>query len=247
MRELRVDEDIVKIFRCYDSINGVFHFTTKEDLFATKRLKVLRSDLATRPRFDNGIDAFSTPSSTLEAPSSWPPRPASTILRPTCVADRVAPFQACSPSTHLGDRVVTPIMTSGTSSPMSSMAVTEGGGVGCAFWKGRAYILKAMGLYFENTWKLSQIVDKLSRNVDNLPYPKPICPEILRKCPIMLIKCHERIIKTLPLFIVWLALLTAFQTNNRFDLPPPVPYFQRGSTTVKRVEMTTNSQYSSKP
>ena len=107
-----------------------------------KPLKVLRSDLADRHRFDNRINVFSTPSLTLEAPSSWPPRPASTILRPTCVADRVAPFQACSPSTHLGDRVVTPIMTSGTSSPMSSMAVTEGGGVGCAFWKGRAYVLK---------------------------------------------------------------------------------------------------------
>ena len=91
-----------------------------------------------------------TPSSTPKAPSSWPPRPASTILRPTCVADRVAPFQACSPSTPLGDRVVTPIMTSGTSSPMSSMAVTEGGGVGWGFRKGRVYILKRKCLYFES-------------------------------------------------------------------------------------------------
>ena len=57
-------------------------------------------------------------------------------------------------------------------------------------------------IFIKDMYSLSQIVDKLSRNVDNLPYPKPICPEILIKCPIMLIKCPERMIKTLPLFIV---------------------------------------------
>ena len=58
-------------------------------------------------------------------------------------------FPAGSPSTPLKDRVVTPVVRSGSSSMMPSMAMSEGGGVDCGFWKGRAYILKGMGLYFE--------------------------------------------------------------------------------------------------
>ena len=59
-----------------------------------KSLKVGWSDHVIRPRFHNGIDAFSTPSSTPETPSSWPPRPALTGLGPTCVADHVVPVSA---------------------------------------------------------------------------------------------------------------------------------------------------------
>ena len=58
----------------------------------TKSLKVEPSDHVIRPRFDSGIDVSSTPSSTSETPSSWPPRPALTGLRPTCVAAHVVPF-----------------------------------------------------------------------------------------------------------------------------------------------------------
>ena len=65
----------------------------------TKSLKVGYSDDAIRPCCDIGIDAFSTPSSTPQAPSSWPPRPALTGLSPTCVAAHVVPiFQVRSVS-----------------------------------------------------------------------------------------------------------------------------------------------------
>ena len=63
-----------------------------------KSLKMGQSDNDNRPRFDNGSDAVSTPSSTPEAPASWPPRHPSTALGPTCVADPVLSFPAPSPS-----------------------------------------------------------------------------------------------------------------------------------------------------
>ena len=54
-------------------------------------LKVAQTDKTIRPRFRNGIDMFSTPSSTLKTPASWPPRPALTGLSQTLVADHVLP------------------------------------------------------------------------------------------------------------------------------------------------------------
>ena len=89
------------------------------------------------------------------------------------------------------------------------------------------------GFIFWN-YSVSQIVDKVSRNYDNLPCQKPFCPEILIKCPIMLIKCPEIVIKTLPLFIVWLALSTDFRSNNRDDADWPVPHFQRRAQVWSR-------------
>ena len=63
-----------------------FRFSLDNSLSApVKSLKVARSDHAHRPSFHNGIDAFSTPSSTPETPASWPPRPALTCLSPTCL------------------------------------------------------------------------------------------------------------------------------------------------------------------
>ena len=65
-----------------------FHFSPTISLSTPRKsLKVGQSDPAVRPRFQNGIDAFSTPSSTPETPASWPPRPALTCLGPTCLAD----------------------------------------------------------------------------------------------------------------------------------------------------------------
>ena len=65
------------------------------------------------------------PTSTPEAPSSWPPRHASTRLGPTCVADHVVSFPAGSPSTPVRNRVVTPVMPSGTSTAMHSLVLSE--------------------------------------------------------------------------------------------------------------------------
>ena len=58
----------------------------------SKSLKAEQSEHAVRLRFHNGTDAFSTPSSTPQTPSSWPPRPALTGLSMTCVAGRVVSF-----------------------------------------------------------------------------------------------------------------------------------------------------------
>ena len=58
---------------------------------SVKSLKVAHSDTAVRIRFHNGSDVFSTPSSTPQTPSSWPPRPGLTGLGPSCVADHVVP------------------------------------------------------------------------------------------------------------------------------------------------------------
>ena len=55
-----------------------------------KPLKVLNSDLAYRHRFDGGIDALSTPTSSPQPPSSWPPR------HPSTSSDRlVSPTVSC--------------------------------------------------------------------------------------------------------------------------------------------------------
>ena len=65
-----------------------FHFSPTISLSTPRKsLKVGQSDPAVRPRFQNGSDAFSTPSSTPETPASWPPRPALTCLGPACLAD----------------------------------------------------------------------------------------------------------------------------------------------------------------
>ena len=86
-------------------------FTTRIVLFATKPLNVGQSDITNRPRFDIGNDVIETPSSTTEAPASWPPRPASTVLRPTCVADHVVSvFRVLSPS-HLSFVVFIVVVT----------------------------------------------------------------------------------------------------------------------------------------
>ena len=54
-------------------------------------LKAAQSGHANRPSFDVEMDVFSTRSSIPETPASWPPRPALTVLSPTCVAGRVVP------------------------------------------------------------------------------------------------------------------------------------------------------------
>ena len=77
-----------------------------------KPLKVGHSDMAFRPRFRNGSDALSTPSSTPITPSSWPPRPASTRLGQTCVAGHVGSFIAWVSSPPLKPHVVTPVVMS---------------------------------------------------------------------------------------------------------------------------------------
>ena len=78
---------------------------------------------ANRPCFDIGVDAFSTPASTLQTPASWPPRPASWPLRPTCVAGRVVSFLVCTPLNTPRHHAVTPVVTSLSSSPMPSSAL----------------------------------------------------------------------------------------------------------------------------
>ena len=70
---------------CFDS-DRRFH------CFPIKNTEGVRSEHVGRPRFRNGSDAFLTPSSTPKTPSSWPPRPALTVLRQTCVAGRVMSF-----------------------------------------------------------------------------------------------------------------------------------------------------------
>ena len=95
-----------------DSLS-LFQFSLPKSLTCPQNsLKVGQTDIADRPRFDNGSDALSTPSSTPETQSSWPPRPASTVLRPTCVADHVVSYPACSPSTPLRNHLLTPVVTS---------------------------------------------------------------------------------------------------------------------------------------
>ena len=71
---------------------------------------------ANRPCFDIGVDAFSTPASTLQTPASWP-------LRPTCVAGRVVSFLVCTPLNTPRHHAVTPVVTSLSSSPMPSSAL----------------------------------------------------------------------------------------------------------------------------
>ena len=101
----------------------------------TKPLNVRRSNNAI-PVFITGSISFRRPRQPHETPSSWPQRHASTRLGPTCVADRVVSFPAGSPSTTVRNRLVTPAMTSGTSSRMPSMSMSEAGGVGLHFGKG---------------------------------------------------------------------------------------------------------------
>ena len=60
---------------------------TKSLTTPVKSLKEAHSDVTIRSHFNNRSDAFSTPSSTPETPSSWPPRPVLTGLSPTCVAN----------------------------------------------------------------------------------------------------------------------------------------------------------------
>ena len=52
----------------------------------------MQTNIPIRIHFNNGIDVFSTPSSTPKTPASWPPRPDSTVLRQTWVAGYVVFF-----------------------------------------------------------------------------------------------------------------------------------------------------------
>ena len=72
---------------CFLELRGETLFFIFEK--TAKRLKVPNSGFANRPRFLNRNDVVSTPSSTLESPSAWPPRPASTPRGPTWVAGRI--------------------------------------------------------------------------------------------------------------------------------------------------------------
>ena len=107
-----VQETIALVFCRYWFTKFVSFFTSEIVNLSTKSLKAVQSDDANRPRFGIGIDAFSTPSSTLEAPSSWPPRPDLTVLGQTCVAGSVVSFPAGFPSISMGNHLVTPVVTS---------------------------------------------------------------------------------------------------------------------------------------
>ena len=68
-----------------DATVKIFEFPGEHKPFILKdreTLTVAYSDTASRPRFRNRTDVFSTPSSTLETSSSWPLRRPSTLLRP---------------------------------------------------------------------------------------------------------------------------------------------------------------------
>ena len=68
-------------------------------------------------------------------------------------------FPAPSPTTPLRAHSVTPIMTSGTSTAMHSLSMSECGGVVCAFWKGKAYVLNAP---VQGLFTIQQFVHKWS-------------------------------------------------------------------------------------
>ena len=118
-----------------------------------KSLKVGQSDNADRPRFDNGSDELSTPSSTPEAPASWPPRPAPTGLGQTCVAGHVVSFPARSPSTPIRDRVVTLVVTSPRASLNALWRRETTVDVAFENWKAGSCILRQRVVYFETTCK----------------------------------------------------------------------------------------------
>ena len=109
MNEIKSDVNIHAWMRVAFS---VLSLADRIFLSPIKPLKVGHSDMAFRPRFRNGSDALSTPSSTPTTPSSWPPRPASTRLGQTCVAGHVGSFLAWVSSLPLKPHVVTPVVMS---------------------------------------------------------------------------------------------------------------------------------------
>ena len=120
--------------------------------FATplKALKVAHSDIVGRARFHNGSEVFSTPSSTLLTPSSWPPRPDSSGLNPTCVADHVVTVSTLNAS----DDLQTPCRCTRRDdlgqSPMVLLTIECEGGVYFEFLQVGPYLMKRRAIYFEN-------------------------------------------------------------------------------------------------
>ena len=101
------------------------------------------------------------------------------------------------------------------------------------------------GFIFWN-YSVSQIVDKVSRNSDNLPYQKPFCPENLIKCPIMLIKCPEILIKNPTAFRRLIGSFDMLSFKNRFDPLGPPSLSKGDSVMVNMDELSIESTVSNK-
>ena len=120
-----------------------------------KPRKVAPSDKPIRPRFHNGSDVFLTPSSTLKTPSSWPPRPDSTGLRPTCVADHVASIFPRNAYNGHQTPCRDPVVMSPCPSWNVFLALEHEGDVDFDFRQAGSYILKRRVVYFETLCILS--------------------------------------------------------------------------------------------
>ena len=114
-----------------------------------KSLKAAQTDKAVRPRFRNGSEVFSTPSSSPKTPASWPPRPDSTRLGPTCVADHDVSFFIQTPTEPLKHHVMTPVVMSFVASWNVFMALEHDGDVDFDFRQAGSYILKQRDVYYE--------------------------------------------------------------------------------------------------
>ena len=106
------------------------------------RLKVIPSDQPVRPRFRNGSDVFLTPSSTPKTPASWPPRPDSTGLRPTCVAGHVVSIFPRNAYNGHQTPCRDPVVMSPCPSWNVFMALEHEGDVDFDFRQAGSYILK---------------------------------------------------------------------------------------------------------
>ena len=114
------------------------------------RLKVIPSDQPVRPRFRNGSDVFLTPSSTLKTPSSWPPRPDSTGLRPTCAAGHVVSIFPLNAYNGHQTPCRDPVVMSPCPSWNVFLAFEHEGDVDFEFRQGGSYILKRS--VFSKSW-----------------------------------------------------------------------------------------------
>ena len=132
----------------------LFHFSPTESVSTpVNPLMVGHSAMAFRPRFRNGSDALSTPSSTPITPSSWPPRPASTGLNPTCVADHVVSFSTLNANDDPQTRCRGTCRDDLGLSRIVLLTRECEGGVSFEFWQVGPYILKRRAIYFENLCK----------------------------------------------------------------------------------------------
>ena len=118
-----------------------------------KSPKVGQSDMAIRPRFNIGSDKFSTPRqppNTRLVASQTRLHPSQTDLcrRPCRVISGPFSFNTARRLCRDTCRDVLNIVSD------ALMGMSDVVCVDCGFWKGRAYILKAVCLYFANTCKM---------------------------------------------------------------------------------------------